>query len=198
VFAIVASEHACAVDRSIAHARERGHVLAYSLGFALLSNRMTDDDRDINALRDVFAVDEPVDLGTPVGAVFQDQLELIGVKMPQRVESGDGFIMTLVFRVKKPLGAKWNISVNFQNRDASFRGDHQPIRGLCDTRYWRAGDFVADSFRVRARGKGVTAGKYEVRVGVYHGDGNQRRELPVSTGNADANNRVVVGTIEVH
>ena len=129
-----------------------------------------------------------------MSAVYDDAIELIGVKLPPAVGRGDSFEMTLFYKVKKPIGGAWKVFAHFDGGQR-FNGDHDPIRGRCATSYWQPGDYIVDRFSVNAGNLSFAKGAYTVYVGFFTGANPNWRNMPVTVGDKDANNRVKIGRL---
>jgi hypothetical protein len=83
------------------------------------------------------------------------------------------------------------------DKGVRFQGDHWPVNNVCGTQYWQAGDYVTDTFEVTAGDTFSPKGTYDVFMGLFTGGGGNWRNMTVTTGNADKNNRVKIGTLEL-
>jgi hypothetical protein len=117
--------------------------------------------------------------------------------MPARVERGESFKMTIYFKVLAPVGGNWKIFAHFDTGGMRFQGDHDPIRGRCGTSFWQAGDYVIDTFWVTAGDSSYPKNNYVARIGLFQGSHGNWRNMKVKKGNADDNDRVSVGNIQL-
>jgi hypothetical protein len=79
-----------------------------------------------------------------------------------------------------------------------FNGDHEPINGRCQTSTWQPGDYIVDTFTLRAGGGTFPAGPYEVWTGFFTGSNPNWKNMAVSEAPADMRDtadRVKITTI---
>ncbi len=193
VFALAPAAELCAIHKAKADGLAY-FVLDDSNTQTLLLSNQLGGARDHNPIAAAILRTQPADIGTPVSAVYDDAIELIGVKMPQAVGRGDSFEMTLFYKVKKPIGGAWKVFAHFDGGQR-FNGDHDPIRGRCATSYWQPGDYIVDRFSVNAGNLSFAKGAYTVYVGFFTGANPNWRNMPVSAGDKDGNNRVKIGRL---
>lgn len=163
----------------------------------LISNRLGSGERDRNRLARTIVRSRPTDLGTPVSVNFEDQLELIGVRMPKRVARGDIFELTLIFEVKQRLRRNWDVFLHFDGASQRFQGDHKPADLFCPATQWRPGDFIVDTVELEAGGLGYPRGVYKLWVGLFTGSAGNWTNMKVLTPGADEADRFPVGVLEV-
>ncbi|MBK9032351.1 MAG: hypothetical protein IPL61_13725 [Myxococcales bacterium] len=193
VFAMAPAGELCAIHKAKADGLEYYVLDDSNTQTLLLSNQVT-GGRDHNPIATAILRAPPADIGTPVSAVYDDTIELIGVKMPAAVGRGDTFEMTLFYRVKKAVAGSWRVFAHFDGGQR-FNGDHDPIRGRCATSFWQAGDYIVDRFSVNAGNVSFNKGAYTVYVGFFTGSNPNWRNMPVSQGDKDSNNRVKIGRL---
>ena len=193
VFALAPAAELCAIHKAKADGLAY-YVLDDSNSQTLLLSNQLGGGRDHNPIATAILRTQPADIGTPVSAVYDDAIELIGVKLPPAVGRGDSFEMTLFFKVKKPIGGAWKVFAHFDGGQR-FNGDHEPIRGRCATSYWQPGDYIVDRFSVNAGNLSFAKGAYTVYVGFFTGANPNWRNMPVTVGDKDGNNRVKIGRL---
>jgi hypothetical protein len=163
----------------------------------LLSNKLDPGRQDKNPLSGMVVRNQPTDIGRLVSANFDDRVELLGVTMPEHVARGSTFEVSLFFKVLQPVGRNWKIFVHFDGGGLRFQGDHDPTRGRCGTSFWQAGDYIIDTFEVKAGDVTYPKTAYSAWVGFFVGSSGNWTNMTVKSGNPDSNNRVPIGTIEV-
>ena len=193
VFALAPAAELCAIHKAKASGLAY-YVLDDSNPQTLLLSNQLGGARDHNPIATSILRSQPADIGTPVSAVYDNSIELIGVKMPQAVGRGDSFTMTLFYKVLKPVGGSWRVFAHFDGGQR-FNGDHDPIRGRCATSFWQPGDYIVDTFTVSAGNLTFTKGAYTVYVGFFTGANPNWRNMPVTAGDKDSNNRVKIGRL---
>jgi len=99
--------------------------------------------------------------------------------------------------VLKPIGGAWKVFAHFDSGSLRFPGDHDPIRGRCATNYWQTGDYIVDRFTVSAGNKALPARSYDMWMGFFQGSFPNYRNMPVTQGDKDGNNRAKVGSVRL-
>jgi len=117
--------------------------------------------------------------------------------MPASVDRGSRFKMTLYFKVLRPVPGSWKIFGHFDTAGMRFQGDHDPINGRCSTAFWQPGDYIVDTFWVDAGDISYPKGSYQARFGFFQGAHGNWKNMKVVAGNADKNDRVFLGNIQV-
>ncbi len=163
--------------------------------FLLVANYHPDDAEDQNPLARSILRAAPPGMGDKVIASFEDKIELIGVDLPRSASRGSSFEMVLYFRVLKAVGANWKIFVHFDGGGLRFQGDHDPIQGRCGTNYWQEGDIIVDRFSVDAGDMSYEKTGYAAKIGFFQGSHGSWKNMKVTRGPKDDNDRVTVGTI---
>lgn len=166
----------------------------------LLSNRV-DGTTDKNPLRTAILHEEPKNIPSrPKGrVVFDNRIELLGWSLPKRVSGGEMFEVTLFYKVLQPVGGNWRVLMHFDGRGGrAFNGDHEPIKGRCQTATWQPGDYIVDRVTLRGKRGAAPAGTYDVWTGFFTGSNPNWRNMPVSEAPADMRDnadRVKITTI---
>jgi hypothetical protein len=146
----------------------------------LISNRV-DGTTDKNPLRSAILHEEPKQITTrPKGRiVYDNKIELLGWDMPKRVNRGDKFTVRMYYKILQPVGGNWRVLFHFDGA-LRFNGDHEPIKGRCQTSTWQPGDFIVDSYTVTAGAGAFTPGPYEVWTGFFTGSAPNWKNMTVS------------------
>lgn len=171
----------------------------------LISNRLEDGEVDKNLLAQAILRSTPEGIEQPLSIVFEDKLELIGMNMPEAVDRGGAFEVSLFFKVLQPVGGNWKIFAHFDGGGMRFQGDHDPIQNRCGTSFWQAGDYIVDTFTVDAGNFTYAKTLYQLHVGFFRGSGGNWTNMTVSSATGakgeklpvGKDNRVQVGQIRV-
>jgi 4-amino-4-deoxy-L-arabinose transferase-like glycosyltransferase len=194
VFALMRAAERCPMHKEASKKNFEYHVLDDdNVQFLLLSNQLRAGERDLNELPELVLREPPADLGRKVSVMFEDEVELVGVKMPSSPSHDDKFEITFVYKVLKPIGKSWKVFVHIDGPGGHISGDHQPLGGLCGFTSFRAGDYLVDRFTVDPEGR--TPGKYRVHTGLFTGSAGNFTNMKVTAGNPDKDNRAPLGEI---
>jgi 4-amino-4-deoxy-L-arabinose transferase-like glycosyltransferase len=172
--------------------------------YFLYTNKLEAGEKDANPLARMIFRQPPTGIQIPVSAKYvpsnpgqSGELELLGVDMPTRIKKGKTFTMKVYFKVNARVPQNFQMFVHFDRGAVRFQGDHWPLDNLCGTQYWQPGDYVVDSFQVEAGQTFSPRGPHEVWLGLFTGGAGTWKNMTVSSGNGDKNNRVKVGTLEL-
>ncbi|HEY5924985.1 MAG TPA: glycosyltransferase family 39 protein [Kofleriaceae bacterium] len=199
VFAIAPQTELCQLHREIG-GKPYFVLDDRNLRSLLLSNRI-DGSVDKNPLRTAILHEEPKQIPVrPKGRiVFDNRIELLGWSIPKRVSRGDKFVVTTFYKVLQPVPGNWRVLFHFDG-PIRFNGDHEPIKGRCQTSTWQPGDFIIDSHTVTAGGGALTPGPYEVWTGFFTGSNPNWKNMTVSEAPGDIRDtadRVKIMTIKL-
>jgi hypothetical protein len=199
VFALTRASEVCPLHKDSVKKGFTFHVLDdENVQFRLLSNQLPEGEKDLNPLVTAVRRSPPEGVRAEPLAVFEEQIELIGVKMPASVGRGDKFDMTLIYKVVKPVTRPWKVFVHIDYKaPPRIIGDHGVAGGHCPMSTFQPGDYIVDQFEVKAGDRNFNRGKYTVWTGFFVGGSGQYTNMKVTTGKPDDNNRVEIGTIEV-
>jgi hypothetical protein len=164
----------------------------------LLSNKI-DGSVDKNPLRTAILHEEPklIPMKPKGRIVFDNKIELLGWSMPKRVSRGEQFPVTMFYKVLQPVPGNWKVLFHFDGA-LRFNGDHDPIKGRCQTSTWQPGDFIVDRHVVTAGAGAFTPGGYEVWTGFFTGSAPNWKNMTVSEAPGDMRDqadRVKITTI---
>jgi hypothetical protein len=98
----------------------------------------------------------------PLGVVFGDQLELVGINVPAQVKTGEPFKVELVWRCLAEPGRDWQIALLFDHPKPWWRlneGHWPPV----PTTMWRKGLYVSWTVEVTFPAKALP-GDYTIDV----------------------------------
>lgn len=197
VFAIAPQTELCQLHREIGG--KPYYVLDDRNTRSLLLSNRVDGTTDKNPLRTAILHEAPKQIPIkPKGRiVFDNRIELLGWSMPRRVERGQKFTVTMFYKVLQPVGGNWRVLFHFDG-SLRFNGDHEPIKGRCQTATWQPGDYIVDSHVVTAGAGAFTPGTYEVWTGFFTGSAPNWKNMAVSEAPGDMRDtadRVKITTI---
>ncbi len=135
---------------------------------------------------------------TPISAVVNDEIELVGYKLiDPTVAPRDSFGLTLYWRSLKPAESNYTVFVHVVGPDQVMRGqwDSVPAQGQSPTGGWLPGEVVEDHYEV-PMAKDAPPWKYDIFVGMYDSQTGER--LPLTSPNAPTtDNRVWLTRVRV-
>jgi hypothetical protein len=109
----------------------------------------------------------------PLGAVYGDQIELLGYDMePYRDEQQS---VVLYWRALRQPTRDWTVFVHLldlHSQEIASQWDSPPVQGTYPTSWWRSGEVVGD--RVTLSMEGVPRGTYQLAIGLYDPDTEER------------------------
>jgi lipoteichoic acid synthase len=140
--------------------------------------------------------DAPFDLRFSRDGV--DVVRLLDASWQQTdVEAGGYTHVRLVWQVLRPPGAAWTPFIHGQHgADVALRADHVPAEGSHPVAAWQAGDFIVDRVFVRP-GPGIAVGQLDILAGFWRSKDDARLTARGSGLPRSADNRVLVGTLQV-
>jgi hypothetical protein len=143
-----------------------------------------------------FVLREVPEVQHPVGARFEDAVELVGydIELPaaDSVGPGQSFTVTWVFRALKANIGGYKLFVHVDSGSQRIHGDHDPVDGKYPVRLWDVGDVILDRQKLSVPATSPP-GVYTMYIGFFRGEGRLR----VESGPNDGGNRVSAGTIRV-
>jgi 4-amino-4-deoxy-L-arabinose transferase-like glycosyltransferase len=132
----------------------------------------------------------------PVGANFDDRIELVGydLELPgdDSVGAGQRFEISWYWRVIGDAPAGYQVFVHIDGFGRRLNGDHVPVGGRYPTKLWDEGDLIADAQELRVPAN-YPGGDYAIYVGLFSGS----KRLELKSGANDGENRLNVGTLRV-
>jgi 4-amino-4-deoxy-L-arabinose transferase-like glycosyltransferase len=200
VFALTRASELCPLHKESVKKGFRYHVLDdRNTQFLLVSNQLRAGEADQNPLNRAIRRTPPDNIKKKLSANFDDQIELIGVNMPRSVARGKKFRMTLFYKVLEPVKRPWKIFVHLNAPSAphNITGDHAPIRGRCSTTYFQPGDYIVDTFEVKAGDMSYPKTTYQVFTGFFVGGSGNFTNMKALSGKPDKLDRVPIGSIQV-
>lgn len=163
----------------------------------LISNQLRKGETDQNPLVQYVRTERPADVGRKMSVNFDGQIELIGVDIPATADKGDTIELTFYYRVIEKVSRPWKVFVHIDGPASRIIGDHKPLAGLCSLSTFEPGDYLIDRFEVKAGGVTDSTGMYKVWTGFFVGSAGNWTNMKVSSGEADRDNRVHVGSIRI-
>jgi hypothetical protein len=160
----------------------------------LVSNKLRKGETDLNPLATAI-VSKPPKVGREIQVNYEDQIELIGVDIPESVDKGSTLTITFYYKILKKVSRPWKVFAHIDGPSSRVIGDHKPVGGLCSLSYFMPGDYVIDRFEVKAGGVTDRAGMYKIWAGFFVGSAGNYTNMKVMSGNADKDNRVHVGSV---
>jgi hypothetical protein len=163
--------------------------------FLMLSNKLG-NEQDKNPIKR-FVV--PVASGLPrqpqhpAQADFEGKIQIVGYDLPDEIERGKPFKMTVFYKVTQAVPGGYRIFHHFDGAGARFNGDHTPLDGKFPTNYWVPGFYILDEFTITPDRVTTPTGLCTVYTGFWSGD----QRLKVVAGPADSDNRVKLGMVKV-
>ena len=186
-----------AIDRAFRQRTER-HLFvadARSARVVLVANEAVAGQENQNFLAK-YVLATPPHIQHPVGASFEDKIELVGydLDMPHGsyVGAGESFKVTWYWRALRAVPGGYKIFLHVDGMGQRLNGDHEPVDDKYPTRLWDVGDVVVDE-QTLAVPANYRPGEYTMFIGFYAGEAR----LSIVRGPKDADNRVPAGTVRV-
>lgn len=182
-----------------AYRRETGNHLfvadAHSARLALIASKPVEGRENANVLADA-VVRKPPPIEHPVGAIFADQIELIGydLRLPREryVGAGQRFGIVWYWRALKATPGSYQVFVHIDGRGRRINGDHIPVAGRYPINLWEPGDVIIDAQELTVPAN-LPNGNYPIYVGLFSG----RKRLDIVEGPDDGSDRLGVGVLPV-
>ena len=148
-------------------------------------------------LGDVIAT-EPIEPAFPVGAVFENAIELVGYDVsPTPAKRGEEVTVTFWWRSRAPVPDDWMVFVHLDDETRTVGrviADHFPAMGRFRTPAWREGDVIRDEWRFSAP-QGEIDG-LALWTGFYRGE-TRLKVSSAGRGLRDGVNRVRAGVLSL-
>ncbi|NCQ59095.1 MAG: glycosyltransferase family 39 protein [Myxococcales bacterium] len=196
-WAVFPGDQLAALDRAY-RTRTGQHLYipdAQSARVLLTASQRVEGHPDHNFLREYVLAEAPT-VQHPVGARFQNQIELVGydLELPHDdyVGAGESFTVVWVWRALARIPGSYKIFLHVDGAGNRLNGDHDPVDGKYPVRLWDEGDVVVDRQPLTVPAN-YRPGDYNFMIGFFNG--NSR--LPVVSGPHDDANRVNAGVLRV-
>ncbi len=138
-------------------------------------------------------VDQPI----PLQVNLNNLIILEEARVPQTaMRPGNTLPLTLRWRALQPVGQRYTVFVHLLSLDMKMIAQHdsQPLNGDSPTTSWRTGEIIVDPHQLTIPA-GTQAGTYQLRVGLYTGEG---RLQVIDSGHTQVNdNSILVTQIEI-
>jgi 4-amino-4-deoxy-L-arabinose transferase-like glycosyltransferase len=140
--------------------------------------------------------DEPGKVGHPVGANYDQKIELVGydLELPHgdHVGAGESIVLRWYWKVLDRVSGSWQVFVHIERGASRLNGDHEPVDGKYPVRLWEKGDVILDEQTLTVPAH-FAPGDYHILVGFWAGE----KRLTVVDGPRDDVNRVRAGVLRV-
>lgn len=197
VWVAMAADELPSVNREFRRATGR-HLFvadARSARVVLATNQPVAGVQDQNFLAR-YVLDRPPRVQFPVGARYEDKIELVGydLELPRgdHVGTGESFTVTWYWRVLRPVPGGYKVFLHIDGEGNRLNGDHDPVDGRYPVRLWDEGDVVVDTQRLTVPAN-YRPGLYTMFIGFFSGE----TRLEVVAGPEDDANRVRAGVLRV-
>ena len=196
-WAVFPADQLPAIDR--AYRTRVGHHIyvadAQSARVVLVASRPVEGHADQNFLTRYVLSEAPTP-EVPVGANYQDKIELVGynLELPHGdyVGAGESFTVTWIWRALSRTPGSQKIFLHVDGAGNRLNGDHDPVDGKYPVRLWEQGDVVLDRQTLTVPAN-YRPGEYRFMIGFFSGS----TRLQVKTGPHDDANRVNAGVLHV-
>ncbi len=136
----------------------------------------------------------------PMSVEFADGIALTGITLPATVSASEPLSVTVAWQATATPSTDYTAFVHVLDDMGEFIAgyDLPPANGRLPTRLWRVGDSIISEVAITMP-DGMTAGSYEVWVGLYDSasDGAERLSIFGTGGQTMANNMVMLGAVDV-
>ncbi|WP_437671044.1 glycosyltransferase family 39 protein [Sorangium sp. So ce131] len=121
-------------------------------------------------------LDEPPAPASPIDAMFEDQLEVLGWELTdddgRKVSSvipQKTYHLRTYFRVHRPVVGNWKMFVHIDGFQRRYNGDHPVLEGRYPLSLWQPGDILVDDHTFQLE-PNFTPGDYTLYFGFFSGD----------------------------
>jgi hypothetical protein len=138
----------------------------------------------------------PANIQHPVGARFEDKIELIGydLDLPHDgyVGAGESFTVRWYWRALTAVQGTWKVFLHIDGQGNRLNGDHDPVGEKYPVRLWDQNDVVVDE-QTLAVPANYRPGPYTMWIGFFSGE----TRVAVVEGAKDGDNRARAGILTV-
>lgn len=140
-------------------------------------------------------LDEEPDVDYPVGANYDDKLELIGFDVSTPLSAGESATFTWYWKALEDIDDNWKVFVHFDSSEESYRQnlDHHPMEGLYRTGRWKEGQIIEDVQEVDINSE-YPEGQAVPYIGFFRGD--ERMSIKNDVNKTD-DRRVIGPTLDI-
>ncbi len=143
---------------------------------------------------------EPQDFSPehPADTIFEDRFRLIGYDLPESIDAGQPFTATLYWESLAPDGQDYTVFIHLYDEHGQLvaQADGAPQNGDNPTSFWLADEMIEDSHQVNSPAD-ITAGNYQVAVGLYDPYSGRRLVAYRSDGTQWPDDVVALGAIMI-
>lgn len=196
-WAVIPADELAAVDRAFRQATQR-HLFVPDASSArvVLATNLPIEGRENESFVAKYVLSEPPRVQFPVGASFEDKIELVGfdLDLPHDgwVGAGETFTVTWYWRALQRVPGAYKIFLHVDGQGLRLNGDHDPVDGKYPVRLWDQGDVVVDVQELSVPAN-YRPGTYTFFIGFYSGEAR----LEVVRGPEDDANRVRAGVLRI-
>ncbi|MFW5966769.1 MAG: carbohydrate-binding family 9-like protein [Persicimonas sp.] len=135
-------------------------------------------------------LDEEPDVDFPVGANYDDKIELVGFDVSTPLKAGESATFTWYWKALEDIDDNWKIFVHFDSSEKSYRQnlDHHPMEGLYRTGRWKEGQIIEDIQKVDINSD-FPEGQAVPYVGFFRGN----KRMPIKNDVKKTDDRRVIG-----
>ena len=108
------------------------------------------------------------------------------------VRPGKKYHLKTDYKVLANVGAEWEAFIHIDGFHRRHNGDHKPMEGKYPMSLWLEGDYLLDDHEFTLE-PNFSPGAYTIYFGLYSGE----TRLKVKSGPADADHRIIGGTLNV-
>jgi len=121
---------------------------------------------------------EPPEPQMALGAVYGDQIVLLGYDLDAPACMSDGLALTLHWQTRQSVDTPWTVFCHLIDAEGMIQAqsDSQPLAGEYPFTAWLPGEVVSESLLLLPK-EGAGAGEYALAVGLYDGQTGLRFAL---------------------
>jgi len=140
----------------------------------------------------------PSDVHTHAKVNLGDQITLLGHEMARTGVQGGTIAVTLYWKAERDIDAGYKVFAHLYDGEGGIlaQRDRVPGLGTRPTSTWRTDEVVADRYHIEIP-TDAPAGQYQIGVGMYDPQSEQRLRAHASDGERLAQDSIILGTIEI-
>jgi hypothetical protein len=142
--------------------------------------------------------DMPLDVDPRDTVKLEDKVTLLAHAVEPVVKPGDDVEVTLYWQAQREMDTSYKVFVHMYDGEGEIltQRDRLPGLGARPTSAWKKGEIVADRYYVPTNSD-VSAGTYQLAVGLYDPQTGERLATFGSDGEPLAQDRILLGRVEV-
>ncbi len=131
----------------------------------------------------------------PVGANFENKIELIGFDVDTPLEAGKRTTFTFYWKVLAPVDQDWKIFLHLESGGKRHNFDHSPLNGMYETSRWKKGEIIKDTYSDSLPAN-FPAGNATPYLGLWRGSNRMKvvNEVPLTK---EPQPRVIAPTLPI-